>query len=98
MNYKTLEWKINGWIYDPYDKKPDWLIKRIETGQAYEYRKDDLWWIEFGDKRSTHKAFTGDLIYYDQFGRFDVWSGKHLSERVEKKTELENREMDGTHE
>ena len=83
MKANTKSWEVTGFYYDPFDIKPEWFQKMIETGQAFEYQKADPPYVEFWDKRCHHKARTGDFIYYDQFGRRDVWSAKHARERME---------------
>lgn len=84
MKHKTKSWEVEGFFYDPYDIKPDWFNKMILSGRAYEYKNSDNPYLEFQDKRCTHKAFTGDFVHYDEFGRFDVWSAKHVNERMGK--------------
>ena len=82
MKYKTAPIEVEGFIYDPFDIKPEWFQKMIDTGQAFEYPKAKHPYVEFWDKRCHHKARTGDFIYYDQFGRRDVWSEKNFIYRV----------------
>ena len=84
MKYKTIPITVEGFVYDPNDIKPDWFQKMLDTGQAFEYKKADPPYCEFWDKRCHHKARVGDFIYYDQFGRRDVWSAKHFQFRVVK--------------
>lgn len=84
MKYTTKPWEVTGFIYDPYDIKPEWFQKMLDTGQAFEYKKADPAYVEFWDKRDNHKAYTGDFIHYDQFNRRDVWSAKNLAQRIKK--------------
>ena len=82
MKYKSKEWNFDAFCYDPHDLKPDWFLKMVETGQAFEYADADPQYTGFEDKRSEHKAFTGDWITRDVFGRIDVYSAKHFSQRA----------------
>lgn len=82
MKYKTKEWSFDAFEYDPNGEKPRWFIKMVETGQAFEYTKAEKQYVEFWDKRDNHKAYCGDWIVYDQFGRRDVWSAKTFRERA----------------
>lgn len=83
MKYKTRDWQFEGFEYDPYGHKPDWWLKLVKEGKAYEYAETDklpahAW---FKDKRSEHKAFIGDWIVRDQFGRRDVFSQRNFAQR-----------------
>lgn len=55
----------------------------VERGEAYEYKIAEKQYVEFSDKRDTHKAFCGDWIVFDVFGRRDVCSAKTFSQRYE---------------
>ena len=84
MKYITKKWKFDAFCYDPYDYKPDWWLKKIEIGEAMEChpRKDtDVAYASFKDKRSSHKAFVGDYITRDEFGRIDVYSSRNFAAR-----------------
>ena len=84
--YYTKRWKIEAFQYDPWGEKPQWFLDMIALGLVYEYKprnESEKAYCEYGDKRSTHKCFTGDWAYRDEFGRFDVWSGKNFFRRIE---------------
>lgn len=85
MNYKTKSWKVECFQYDPYDYKPDWFMKMIEEGRAFEYQETEgqKAHVSFGDKRSQHKALIGDWVVRDEFGRYDVWSARHFKSRAQ---------------
>ena len=82
--YKTKVWALDAFEYDPFGYKPEWFSKGVEVGQIFEYgeSKASSAFAQFGDKRSTHKAFIGDRITLDMFGRLDVYSPRHFNERV----------------
>lgn len=82
MKYITKEWSLDAFEYDPYGLKPDWFQKLLSTGKAFEYPKLERPYVEFQDKRDHHKAYVGDWIIRDVFGRRDVWSAKTFAQRT----------------
>lgn len=86
MKYKTKKWTFDAFEYDPYGLKPAWWLKMIEKGKAHEFKpRNDkgIYYATFEDKRSQHKAFVGDYITRDQFGRIDVYSARNFAARAE---------------
>lgn len=83
MKYKTKSWAFDAFEYDPHGYKPDWWINLVKNGQAFEYAglNNSLPHAGFSDKRSNHKAFIGDFIVRDQFGRIDVYSQRNFAQR-----------------
>lgn len=85
MKYKIRPWTLDAFEYDPYGYKPDWWLKKIEVGEAMEChprKEDDIAFASFKDKRSNHKAFVGDWITKDEFGRIDVYSARNYAARM----------------
>ena len=94
--YETKTWTFKAFQYDPYGEKPDWWLDMVKTGKAQEYlpwKQDAQAYAQFGDKRSTHKAFTGDWIVWDEFGRFDVYSYRNFRHRAKKQNETKPEEL-----
>jgi len=83
MKYRTKGWTLEGFTYDPYGEKPEWFLGMIRDGKAFEYPKAKVQYCDFGDKRDSHKAYVGDFVYRDAFGRCDVWSAKTYAQRCE---------------
>lgn len=84
MKYKTKEWKFEAFQYDPYGLKPEWWHDMVRAGKAQEFhpsKEGGKYYAAFSDKRSDHKAFTGDWIVRDEFGRIDVYSYKNFQQR-----------------
>lgn len=81
MKYVTKEWSLDAFEYDPHGLKPDWFLNLLTTGKAFEYPQAERPYVEFEDKRDRHKAFIGDWIVRDVFGRRDVWSAKTFAQR-----------------
>ena len=90
MKYKTKVWELDAFCYDPHDIKPDWFLKMVETGQAFEYLDAEPIYAAFHDKRSNHKMFIGDYMTRDVFGRVDVYSAKHFTQRAGLKDDLQD--------
>ena len=82
MKYETKTWAFDAFEYDPYGEKPEWFLKLLLEGKAFEYPKAERQYVEFRDKRDQHKAFVGDWIIRDVFGRRDVWSAKTFQQRA----------------
>lgn len=93
MKYKTKTWEFDAFEYDPYGWKPEWWNEMIVTGQAFEYApvKDAPAYAQFQDKRSAHKAFIGDWITRDQFGRIDVYSRRNFAQRATLVSRIEDK-------
>lgn len=87
MKYETKQWKFEAFEYDPFGQKPDWWLKMVREGNALEcapFKNNDKYYATFKDKRSSHKAFVGDFIIRDEFGRFDVYSAKNFAARAKR--------------
>lgn len=82
MRYKTREWHFDAFEYDPYGLKPEWWVQMVKDGRAFEYKSIEKPYGAFMDKRSQHKAFTGDWIVRDVFGRVDVYSARNFAQRA----------------
>ena len=96
--YKTQEWYFDAFEYEPHGWKPEWWHDMIVKGQAFEFApvNDAPAYAQFGDKRSTHKAFIGDWITRDQFGRIDVYARKNFAKRAKLISNIDEKSLAST--
>lgn len=83
MKYKTTNWEFDAFQYGV-DTPPQWWEDLKARGKAFEFAETLKMpaHASFWDKRSDHKAFIGDYIVIDQFGRRDVFSQKNFLSRA----------------
>lgn len=64
MKYVTNRLVLDAFEYEPYGLKPEWFIKMVECGKAFEYKKTNNG--EIKNNKEWRKFETGDKLYIDE--------------------------------